>query len=169
MRLPTCVVRIRFSLRFIETQNQRRARRASGTSRLWNLYRLQLRQHFLGSVLPPRWQMQLAAEMFTVLVAEESRLLTARALHQNSAGRPHVHRIKVVAILDVESVGKAKLFVDALLLFQLFPALHRQCNVMNCTGAEGPASGRAIRLVMQNQGASRTAGSDFKPMVGSLH
>ena len=40
-----------------------------------------------------------------VLVAEESAGLAASALYENSAGRPRVHRIEVIAILNIGGVG----------------------------------------------------------------
>src|SRR5271166_606286 len=79
---------------------------------LGSLDRLELRQHLLCAVFPPRRQMQLRSQMRLVLVAEKSAVLAASALHQDSSGRPDVHRIEVVAILDIGSIGVAELLVD---------------------------------------------------------
>src|SRR5580704_7657440 len=116
-------------------------------------------------MLPPGRQMELRAKMLLVFVAVESTGLTARAFDENSAGRADVHRIEVITVLDVGGVGEAELFVDSFLLFELLAAIHSQSYVVNGSGAERPASGRAIRVMLEDQSTAWPSGSNFKPMI----
>ena len=109
--------------------------------------------------------MEFRAKMLLVFIAEESAGLTARALDENSARRADVHRIEVIAVLDVGGVGEAELLVDAFLLFELLAAIHGQSHMVNGSCAERPASRRAIRLMMQDQSTASASGARFKPMI----
>src|SRR5580704_16483252 len=97
-----------------------------------------------------------------VLVAEEAARLTTGTFDENAAGRARVHRIEVVAILNVGGVGEPEFLVNRLLFFQFFVAVHRQGNVMHRSGSEAPASGRAIGIVFKDQSLSWTAGAHFE-------
>ena len=65
-------------------------------------------------MFPPRRQMEFGAQMLLVLIAEETTGLAASAFDENSAGRADVHRIEVIAVLDVGGVGEAELLVNRL-------------------------------------------------------
>src|SRR5580704_17402356 len=100
--------------------------------------------------------------MSFVLVAIEAARLAASALHQDAAGRPGVHRVEVVAVLDVRCVGESQLLVNSLLLLQFFVAVDGQGNMMHRAGSEAPASGRAIGIVLKDQSLACTAGTHFE-------
>src|SRR5580704_1099755 len=116
-------------------------------------------------MLPPGRQMELRAKMLLVFVAVESTGLTAGAFDENSARRADVHRIEVITVLDVGGVGEAELFVDSFLLFELLAAIHSQSHVVNGSGAERPASRRAIRVMLEDQSAAWPSGSGFETMI----
>src|ERR1700733_3496321 len=106
--------------------------------------------------------MELPTQMLFVFVAEEPFSLAACAFDQDPSRRPGVHRIKVIAVLDVGCVGVAQLLVDSLLLFQFFVAVHGQGDVMHCPGSKAPASGGAIGIVFKDQSLSWTAGTHLE-------
>src|SRR5580658_1847272 len=100
--------------------------------------------------------------MSFVLVAEEAARLAAGTFDENAAGRPRVHRIEVIPVLDVGGVGKSELLVNSLLLFQFFVAVHGQGNMMHRAGSEPPASSGTIGIVLKDQSLSWTAGAHFE-------
>src|SRR5271155_5758260 len=100
--------------------------------------------------------------MSFVLVAEEASRLAARTFDENAARRPGVHRIEVIAVLDVGCVGEPELLVDRLLFFELFMSVHSQGNMMHRAGSKAPAPGGAIGIVFKDQSLSRTAGAHLK-------
>src|SRR5580698_7259175 len=116
-------------------------------------------------MLQPGRKMDLGAKMLLVFVAVESTGLTARTFDENSARRADVHRIEVITVLDVGGVGEAELFVDSFLLFELLAAIHSQSHVVNGSGAERPASRRAIRVMLEDQSTTWPSGSHFKTMI----
>ena len=119
----------------------------------------------LGSDVPTMAEDEVLSPDALRLRRERTPGLTTRALHEDATWRPHIHRIKVVSILNVRGVGVAQLLVNRFLLCEFLLAVHCQGDVMYCARAESPVSGGTIGLVLEDQGFSRTAGTDLETVI----
>jgi hypothetical protein len=113
---------------------------AAGEIAFGNLDGLEHRFDFRAALLEPRRKEQALAELVGGLIYRKSRGHRRGALHQNAAGTTAIDRMEVHTVFYFRGVRVAELFVDTLLLGQLFVTFNFECHVMRRTGAEDPAS-----------------------------
>src|SRR6185295_10240558 len=81
---------------------------------LRNTNRLKVRHHLFLAIRPPRWQMQLRAQLVARLVSLESFADVAAALYQNPARAAAVHGMEIEPVLNLRGIGIPELFIDCL-------------------------------------------------------
>ena len=140
---------------------------AAGRTRPVGLRQLDVFEHRHDGgplVFVPGRQVQMRAQLVARFVDAEPFVDVGRALDQDPAGRPHVHRVEVVAILHLRRVGVPQLLVQGLLARQLLVVLDPEGDVVERALAETPAARRTIRLVVQVHEAGRVAARQRQAM-----
>src|SRR6185437_10859919 len=72
--------------------------------------RLDLRQQLILAIREERRNLHRGAELLVRLVDQEAFRLGDRRLEQRSSGSPHVHRVKVTAVLHLGYIGEGQAF-----------------------------------------------------------
>ncbi len=133
-----------------------------------HLDRLEHRFDFSAASLKPRRKQQALAKLIGRLVHGKSRGNRGGTFDKNSTRAAAINGVEVHAVLDLRSVRVAKLFVDTLLLRELFIVLNFKRHVVRSPRPEDPASGGTIGLVKKSDRLVGAAISDFKAVIGAF-